>query len=243
MVESAGGRDIIFISLFGSHNYDMANEHSDKDYKVFVAPSFDDLMKGKRFSSNVVGADTDYTVADIRNLPLYLFKTNINFLETLFSKDYLCESDSIQYFLDNRERIARMNLRYFYNSNRGMAYNKNKNIHKFNDGSRYMEQEYGYNVKEAAHSLRVLTTYTMFKDNGFKDFEDAIKLKGYEGPLTHDVIMSVKNGEVSEEDYQKLYAEAASKYDKIIVTSLPEPDMELYEKLQDLTYQVCRNHL
>lgn len=245
MRDSAGGRDIVFTSLFGSHNYNMANEHSDKDYKVFVAPSFDDLMNGKRFSKNVVGADVDYTIADIRNFPLYLFKANINFLETLFSIDYACTDKNMQFFLDNRDKIARMNLRYFFKSNRGMAYNKYTRIYKFNDASKYMKQEYGYNVKEAAHSIRVLMTFIMFKNNGFEDFSSALPLiqyEGFGGSIDHDLVESIKNGNVDVEGYKELYAKIMKSYDRIDVDSLPGPDVELYDTLQNVTHEICKDH-
>ena len=38
-----GNRKFAFKSLVGSHNYNLNIETSDKDYKVFVFPTFDDL--------------------------------------------------------------------------------------------------------------------------------------------------------------------------------------------------------
>jgi len=36
--------------LVGSHNYNLNNENSDKDYKIFVCPTFEDLYYNKKLS-------------------------------------------------------------------------------------------------------------------------------------------------------------------------------------------------
>ena len=45
-----GERKVVFKALVGSHNYNLNDETSDKDYKYFVLPTFDDLYTGKMFS-------------------------------------------------------------------------------------------------------------------------------------------------------------------------------------------------
>ena len=45
-----GGKEL-FRVLTGSHNYNMNTPESDKDYKIFVLPTFDDLYHGKEFSN------------------------------------------------------------------------------------------------------------------------------------------------------------------------------------------------
>ena len=44
-------RHIAVRALVGSHNYNLNDESSDRDYKVFVFPNFGDLYKGKRYTN------------------------------------------------------------------------------------------------------------------------------------------------------------------------------------------------
>ena len=39
-------RQWLIKALVGSHNYNLNTETSDKDYKVFVLPTFNELYKG-----------------------------------------------------------------------------------------------------------------------------------------------------------------------------------------------------
>ena len=75
-----------FKALVGSHNYNLNTQTSDKDYKVFVLPTFDDLFSGRQFSKATTG-EIDIEYHDIRKLSNLLWKSNINFLEVLFSEE------------------------------------------------------------------------------------------------------------------------------------------------------------
>ena len=55
-----GNRKFAFKSLVGSHNYNLNIETSDKDYKVFVFPTFDDLYFNKSYSKSCIGETEDY---------------------------------------------------------------------------------------------------------------------------------------------------------------------------------------
>ena len=69
LTEYYKGRQIVFKSLVGSHNYNLATPTSDKDYKVFVFPTFDDLYFGQTYKHSTVGEHVDYQAHDIRKLP------------------------------------------------------------------------------------------------------------------------------------------------------------------------------
>lgn len=82
-----GGRKEIFRALVGSHNYNMNTPESDKDYKIFVAPTFNDLYFNKSYSNFIIGETEDYDIHDVRKLSNLLWKSNVNFMEVLFSED------------------------------------------------------------------------------------------------------------------------------------------------------------
>lgn len=92
-IEKESGRKVALASLVGSHNYNLNTETSDKDYKFFVFPTFEDLYKNTKYVKSIVSDSVDYTVHDIRELPKLLWKGNINFLEVLVSQEmYVDES-------------------------------------------------------------------------------------------------------------------------------------------------------
>ena len=66
------GREVVFKTLVGSHNYGLNRKGSDKDYKVYLAPTFDDLYEGNKFSHQTVSFAVDMDYHDIRKLPAYV---------------------------------------------------------------------------------------------------------------------------------------------------------------------------
>lgn len=71
----------IFRALVGSHNYNLNTETSDYDYKVFVAPTFDDLYFNKQYSKSIIGEEQDLDIHDVRKVSNLWWKANVNFLE------------------------------------------------------------------------------------------------------------------------------------------------------------------
>lgn len=95
-----GGRKVVFKALVGSHNYNLNTLESDKDYKVFVLPTFDDLYFNNSFSKSCIGETEDFDVHDIRKCSSLWYKANVNFLEVLFSEKFKVKSD-----LDDKSKL------------------------------------------------------------------------------------------------------------------------------------------
>lgn len=77
--------------LMGSQNYNLDGPDSDKDYKVFLCPDFDDLYNSKRVEKNDLPATTygeQFSPMDVRQFARNLAKGNVNCCEYLFSADY-----------------------------------------------------------------------------------------------------------------------------------------------------------
>jgi predicted nucleotidyltransferase len=164
-----------FQALVGSHNYNLNREESDRDWKLFVFPTFDDLYNGRMYSHTITGKTDDVDIHDIRRLSDLLFKSNINFVETLFSQQYAhFVGVNVQFLHDNRDRIARMNLPYLFRACIGMHLNKLRDIDKGTEGTQHLVQLYGYDTKQAMQSYRVLDFLHRFYDNDFTDFKKAI---------------------------------------------------------------------
>lgn len=169
-------RKFVFQALVGSNNYNLATPQSDKDYKVFVLPTFDDLYYGKMISGESVSDDADYNTHDIRRLPQLLWKSNINFVEVLFSQS-LMVGDGFEPFVEDllkhRNALATMNLPYLYNACKGMALRRYKDMTKTTGERKDTVLKLGYDPKAFSTAIRVLDFLFHMSRNGF-DFGDAI---------------------------------------------------------------------
>ena len=77
-------------ALYGSQNYLLADKESDKDYKVFLCPSFEDLYRAHKADKNDLPKNLDsehYSVLDARKFAELVKVGNVNCLEYLFSLD------------------------------------------------------------------------------------------------------------------------------------------------------------
>lgn len=191
--EEFGGRTFALKALTGSHNYLLNGENSDRDYKYFVFPTFDDLYHSKYFSTSFNSPELDYTVHDVRKLPELFFKSNLNFLEVLFSSDVEC-CPSLSFLFHKRNAIAKMNLPALYNACIGMHKQKRYGMTK-GESPQAVESisRFGYDVKQVMHSYRVLDFLHRFAGNGFADFGKALRYKNGDG----DYLRQLKTGYLS----------------------------------------------
>jgi uncharacterized protein len=199
-------RKVLLQCLVGSHNYNLNNEDSDKDYKMFVAPTFDDLYYNNHFCNDVLTPEADYNYHDIRKLSHLFWKSNINFVEILFSNEVhiFNTNPDIIILIENiygmRNDIASMNLPYFYEACMGMHHNKMKMINKGTIGTQHLVDKFGYDTKQALHAYRLLDFLNRFYDNDFTDFKKAITYDEEE----REFMLGIKNGKYTLEEFIKI---------------------------------------
>lgn len=201
------GRKIIFQSLVGSHNYNLNREGSDKDYKVYLAPTFNDLYHGVKFAEQTVGSEFDMDYHDIRQLPELMFKANINFVEAIHSDEILVHEESkflVAEIIQMKDKISRMNIPYLFEACRGMHTRKMAMLEKGTEGTKHLVDKYGYDTKQALHADRVLDFLQRFYDNDFTDFKKAITYEDGSDAKLH--LLGIKDGEYSLRDF-RLYAQ------------------------------------
>lgn len=241
-------RKVLIKALFGSHNYNLNDENSDRDYKYFVAPTFDDLYEGKMFSTSKVGKEFDYDVHDIRKIPQLFWKSNINFIEILYSKDIKVGEDVVwgrtQYSLNQifkmKDKLVTMNIPYFYNACMGMHFNKMKYLMQGTEGTKHLVEKFGYDTKQALHAYRVLDFITRFADNEFTDFQKAISYDDNE----KEFMLAIKHGKYTEEEFRDLVKKKYNEFDQYKeVYAKQKPDQETYEELNDIVKYVVKLEL
>lgn len=239
------GRKTAFKALVGSHNYNLNDETSDKDYKYFVLPTFDDLYENKMYSlPSQVSAEMDFDVHDVRKIPNLFYKSNINFVEVLYSTEIQANYMGLDYVPQQinqifamKDKIARMNIPYFFHACMGMHFRKMSALNKGTKGTQHLISMFGYDTKQALHSYRLLDFLERFYYNDFNDFKKAIT---YEG-LDRDFMLSIKHGAYTEQQFRLLVSE---KYEKVLTLrdgyDRITTDEETYQMLKQLTRDLVR---
>lgn len=205
------GRKEAFRALVGSHNYNLNTAGSDKDYKVFVLPTFDDMYENIKYSKSHIGNEVDLDVHDIRKLPNLFFKANTNFLELLFTEELILGTgthkitqDLIQELYKMRDHIARMNLSNLYSTCIGTFNQRMKNLDKGTSGTKHLVDKFRYDTKEAMHAIRSLNFIKRYADNNFTDFKAALWYDD-EDPM-RGILLGIKNGTIPKNRFLQ-YAE------------------------------------
>lgn len=186
----------LFMSaLVGSHNYNLNTETSDKDYKVFVFPTFDDLYYKKEIAKSKISDDLDYEVHDVRKLSQLWWKANINFIEVLFSQNIMYHIGKhnylVQFIEQNKNELATMNLPYLYEACMGMSLRKQKDMITDSPARHNNIEKYGYDTKSACHATRVLDFLVKLAQCDFS-FGKAIWYDNND--IKRDSLLAIKRG-------------------------------------------------
>lgn len=234
-------RTIMIKSLVGSHNYGLNNETSDKDYKVFVAPTFEDLYTQQKHSSQIITETEDFAVHDIRKLPELLFKGNINYLEVLASNKMYLGNHEMAEFASVKELIFKMNLPQLYRACNGMFKNKMKLLGEGTEGTQHLVDKYGYDTKQAVHAYRSVKVPVDFEATGFEDFHSSLRYSGED----LEFMMSIRNGFFEREvfeNFMKHYYE--STFLKLESRFINQPvNIALKEELEEIIHIAVRNNI
>jgi predicted nucleotidyltransferase len=197
-------RKFSFKVLVGSHNYNLQTETSDRDYKVFFYPNFSELYSGEKYSKAVTSNSEDIEYHDIRKLPDMLWKSNVNFLEVLFSTEVHKNDDLYDELWSKREDIARMNLPYLYDACMGMFYKKKKEFERdLNNGS-----EWSKVCKHVMSAVKIVDFLQRYESNNW-NFQDAINYKNNE--FKRSVLLSIRKGEYKYEDELRVFMDSSEK--------------------------------
>ena len=236
-------RVVAFKALVGSHNYNLNDENSDKDYKVFVLPTFEDLYNREMYANQIIGEEEDLDIHDIRKLPNLFYKSNINFIEVLYSNEIIIGEEMnrtqeilIKKIFEKRDEIVRMNLPHLFNA--GMHLNKIKLLRKGTEGTQHLVDKFGYDTKQAQHAYRVLNFIERFSETELSDFKQAITYFGEDKKFMLDIKGAFFNAE-SFENFVSFYHDARFKPLKEKYHSF-KPNEELKKELEMLIMNLVK---
>lgn len=178
----------VFEAPVGSTNYNTKDERSDKDKKLYVYPTFDELVEAKLVPSIAYkDEEGDVERHDIRKLPNMLYKANVNFLELLFAEEFVAYDPLFHELRNKREEIGRMNLPYLYEACIGMFDRKYRELKRdigFLHDTDFKEEDL-VDIKlkiqkNSASAYRILDFIARYQLNDFKSFEDAMRYRDEE---------------------------------------------------------------
>ena len=160
----AQGYEVAFLALQGSQNYNLdvyTDEYmSDIDTKAVVLPSFEDFVYNRQPVSTTIVLDNNehIDVKDIRVMFETYKKQNVNFIETLFTKFKIINSEYsnlVQPIFDNREEIAHINVNQALRCMAGMSMEKLKVMEHPYPTIKDKIEKYGYDPKQLHHIIRM----------------------------------------------------------------------------------------
>lgn len=164
--EQTGGRQVLFVAQTGSVNYNLETPDSDKDFQVFLLPTFDDLYERKLMASEYRSPELDVKFNDVRHLEHQLHKSNPNFLDMLFSQNLVYVHPDLQFLVDERERLAASNLSRLFYSCKGLFHDAEK---RFLSSKDPLDGDF----KQVSHALRMTYLMRTFRSNLRNEKKDA----------------------------------------------------------------------
>lgn len=217
---------IVGVFYQGSGNYGLDYEGSDVDTKCVLAPSLKELAESKMTSTTYVRENDEHIdFKDVRAMLETFRKSNLNFLEILYTKYYIINpiyEAEWNKLIAARDSIVAMNLPSLLKSMKGIASEK------------FHALEHNKLAKHMMHLVRLYLMCFDILNNG--------EIVTYR-EKDHDFLMEIRNGKYLDENKQpipeffKLVDELEAKFDMAKeTTSLPDnPD---YKKINEFVASV-----
>lgn len=173
-------KDWFVICLQGSQNYGLADKESDIDSKLLILPSFEDIVLNTKPISHTLEMPDNQEHVDVKDTREYfkIFrKSNINFVEILFTDYWIVNPKYTDLWLELRSRaeeLARINPYAAVSCMKGMASEKRHALcHNYPSRIDYINK-FGYDPKQLSHLWRI-AYFIKFYTLGW-DYKDCIYL-------------------------------------------------------------------
>lgn len=235
-------KEMVFLGLQGSQNYNLDNEFSDVDTKLLTLPSFANLAMNKEplSTTHVLKNNEHMDLKDLRLFIPTLRKQNVNFVEMLFTDYYYVNSlykNEWMRLVEAREAVARYSPNRTVMAMRGIAYNKYK---VFNNGvSDGFREDLGYDPKQVYQLGRVvefLERYMESKDS----YAELLKTK------QRDKLLSLKRGDLTLKEAEEYMNTELTRVEALTVDYLsvnrPE-DKYVNELLDEVQYNIMKLYM
>lgn len=150
---------IIGVYYQGSGNYGLDYEGSDVDTKCVLTPSLRELAESKTPSTTFIRDNDEHIdFKDIRVILETFRKSNLNFLEILYTKYYIINpiyEKEWKRLIEARDSIVKMNLPSLIKSMKGIAGEKYHALeHRYPSRIEWLDK-FGYDPKQLHHLFRI----------------------------------------------------------------------------------------
>lgn len=241
--------DWFVICLQGSQNYGLSDENSDIDSKLLTIPSLKDLVLNSAPLNkvHVMENDEHCDMKDVREYFKIFRKSNINFVEILFTDYWIVNEPYQDLWLDMRahaEKLARYNPHAAIRCMKGMASEKLHALcHEYPSRMPWIE-EYGYDPKQLSHLVRI--KYFVDKYIAGELYEDCIYIKDPE--VRERLLMIKRTGlnltktcaiELAEDTFECI----TKKVDEFRNIIPDEPDEKMDIFLNNILYELMKRNL
>jgi len=150
---------IVGVYCQGAGNYGLDYNESDVDTKCVLAPSLKELAESKMTSTTYVRENDEHIdFKDIRILLETFKKSNLNFLEILYTKYYIINpiyEEEWNKLVEARDSIVSMNLPSLIKSMKGIAGEKYHAMEHKYPSRMHVIDKWGYDVKQLHHLFRI----------------------------------------------------------------------------------------
>lgn len=238
------GHDFFFISAQGSWNYELGYENSDVDTKAVILPKFEEfvLNKDALSTTHILSNNEHIDLKDIRVMFKNFWKQNINFLEVLFSKYCVVNSnyqEEWEQLTNLRERIAHYNNWYAVKCMCGLATEKYAALYKPYPAQVEIVEKYGYSGKQLHHLMRMVNFLTGYVND--LSFEECLTFF----PIYEkDMLMSAKRQEFSLEEVNYFANRSMSQLEELrtnYLSSNPNViDEEVKQEVEKILFKILR---
>lgn len=193
--------------LYGSQNFGYNDENSDKDYLMFVIPSWHDILKNNMISKECKDKETNsiIKIKDIRLIPKMIEKANFNDLQFLYAQEQE-GTDILKWFYLNKDLLMKANLRQCYYSNCGFILGQLREL-------------------TSKNLIRAYTHYQLLKQL----YENKKKIKFFNNKLQFDRKQIEKMNNKERENFKNSILEEINSYRDFF--DKQEKDTKLFTKI------------
>lgn len=242
-----GSENVFATMLYGSQNYGLDTPESDVDTKALILPTFHKFVTEKKWLSveHEVG-DGLTNVKDVRAMFENFLKSNINFLEVLFT-DFKCVNCRYDVYwkelYNQRNMVANADPRKLMHAAAGMAAQKFHALEKPFESKAAVLAKYGYDPKQLHHLARLDMFMGTYLSN--TDFGACLH------PNTHSTqyLTNFKTNPIPLEDARVLAKRLIESVDSMVKTAdntfenNPQTAEHAKEFLEGLAVDLLREHL
>ncbi len=231
---------IIGVFYQGSGNYGLDYEGSDVDTKCVIAPSLKELAESRMTSNTYIRENDEHIdFKDVRAMLETFRKSNLNFLEILYTKYYIINpiyEEEWNKLVKARDSIVAMNLPLLIKSMKGIASEKYHALeHRYPSRIEWLDK-FGYDPKQLHHLFRIKEF--MYRWINGESFERCLV------SIEPEWLVDVKKGKYNLEDARR-YGKGSidfiqMMYENYLKVCPNEINEAIYKLFDDVSYNIIK---